>query len=128
MRYCSGVSSAGQVSMDGTARIVNCHLQTQPQTLQLYAVGNATTATTQTFAGSSSLSATALATLCGVNLPVVGAPMVIYAPRSRVLLGGSAAFSGQVAGDTVEMSGAAAVEPVNPALSFVRWTNVYLTK
>ncbi|MEA3166075.1 MAG: hypothetical protein QOJ26_944, partial [Thermoplasmata archaeon] len=40
-------------------------------------------------------------------------PMVVYAPHSRVEIGGSTQLAGQVAGDTVSMSGTAAVQPVN---------------
>ncbi|MDX6299805.1 MAG: hypothetical protein QOF53_1019 [Nocardioidaceae bacterium] len=110
---CAGVPGAGTVAMDGSARIVNCHAQTQPQTLQLYALGSSSTATTQTLAGSGLLSSTLMAAVCGANIPLLGVPMVVYAPNSRVELGGTVALAGQVAGDTVAMSGSASVTPVN---------------
>ena len=114
---CGGASGAGEIHVDGQARIVNCHLQTQPSSLQLYAVGNAGTATTQTFAGAGLLSGTLTAAVCGLNLALVGVPMTVYAPRSHVQIAGSTAIAGQVAGDSVELAGAAAVEPVNALIN-----------
>jgi type II secretory pathway pseudopilin PulG len=110
---CSGVANAGQIVMDGSAKIVNCHLQTQPQSLQLYAKGSSTTATTQTIAGGGTVTSALMTTACGSAISLTGVPMVVYAPHSRVELGGTTAIAGQVAGSTVAMSGAAAVQPVN---------------
>jgi hypothetical protein len=106
---CAGVPNAGQIIVDGTSKIVNCHGQTQPETLQLYARG----ATTQTFAGAGTLTAGLMLTACGTGLSLTGVPMVIYAPNSRVELGGTTTLAGQVVGNTVAMSGSAAVQPVN---------------
>lgn len=111
------IPNAGQITADGQSRIVNCHLQTQPETLQLYAVGNASIPTTQTLASGSLITGTLRATLCGLNVPLVGEPMTIYAPRSTVQLGGSTAIAGQVAGDAVRMSGLSAVQPVNALIN-----------
>jgi Tfp pilus assembly protein PilX len=105
--------NAGQITMDGQSRIVNCHLQTQPESLQLYAVGNKTLPTTQTLQGGSVIGGTVRAALCGAGVPLVGDPMVVYAPKSTIELGGSTAIAGQVMGNVVHMSGAAAVQPVN---------------
>ena len=110
---CGAVAGAGTITSDGLSRIVNCHPQTNPETLQLYAVGSSTTPTTQTFAGGGALSGALTNALCGVNLPLVGTPMTIYAPRSQVALGGNAAIAGQVAADVVTMSGASSVTSVN---------------
>jgi hypothetical protein len=111
---CAGVPNAGQIVVDGTARIVNCHNSTQPETLQLYALGSKTAATTQTLSGAGLLaSSTAVLNACGASLSLIGWPMVVYAPHSRVEIGGSTVIAGQVAGDTVTMSGTAAVQPVN---------------
>ena len=110
---CAGVLGAGQIVVDGAARIVNCHAGTQPETLQLYALGNKDVATTQTFAGAGLLTAAQTLTACGSALGLTGWPMVVYAPLSRVELGGSTAIAGQVAANSVSMSGSAAVQPVN---------------
>lgn len=111
---CSGVPNAGQIVVDGSARIVNCHSSTQPQSLQLYAIGSKTAATTQTLSGAGLLgSATAVLNACGPGLTLTGWPMVVYAPHSRVEIGGSTTLSGQVAADTVYMSGSSSVAPVN---------------
>lgn len=110
---CAGVTDAGQVTIDGLGRITNCHQQTEPASLQLYALGSGSSTTTQTLAGGAPLAADLTATLCGANLPLVGVPMTVYAPRSLVSLGGSTALAGQVAADVVRMSGAAAVHPVD---------------
>jgi hypothetical protein len=114
------IPNAGQITMDGQARILNCHLQTQPESLQLYAVGNATIPTTQTLQGGALLSGTGRAALCGANVPLVGEPMVVYAPRSTIELGGSTAIAGQVVGNVVHMSGVSAVQPVNALINLGR--------
>jgi type II secretory pathway pseudopilin PulG len=114
------IANAGQITMDGQARILNCHLQTQPESLQLYAKGNETIATTQTLQGGALLSGTARAALCGANVPLVGEPMVLYAPRSTIELGGSTAIAGQVVGDVVHMSGLSTVQPVNALINIGR--------
>lgn len=113
----NGNAGAGQVTADGQARFVNCHTQAHPETLQLYAVGNPTTATTQTLAGTGSLSATLLATTCGLSVPAGGTPMTIYAPRSQVDLNGSFTVTGQVAGNAVHLAGSAAVQPVTTLIN-----------
>lgn len=111
---CAGVPNAGQIVVDGSSRIINCHNSTQPETLQLYALGSETTATTQTLAGAGLLtSSTATLAACGTVPSLNGWPMVVYAPNSRVEIGGSTELAGQVAADTVYMSGGAAVQPVN---------------
>jgi hypothetical protein len=111
------IPNAGQVTVDGQARILNCHLQTQPESLQLYAVGNAGMGTTQTLQGAGLVTGAVRAAACGANVPLVGEPLVLYAPRSKIELGGSTALAGQVAGDVVHMSGAAAVQPVNALIN-----------
>lgn len=108
---CAGVANAGQITSDGGSRIVNCHLSTQPQTLQIYAVGGST-ATTQTLQGSNLVGGTLRNTLCGNVLSVTGDPMTIVAPHSTVLLGGTVSLSGQVAAQEVRMANASAVRPV----------------
>ena len=110
---CGGVAGAGTITSDGLSRIVNCHPQTDPGSLQLYALGSTSTATTQTFAGGGALTGALMNALCGVNLPLVGTPMVVYAPNSQVSLGGNAAIAGQVAANVVTMSGASSVTAVN---------------
>ena len=117
---CEGVPNAGQIVVDGAARIINCHSGTQPESLQLYAVGDKTKATTLTLAGGGILNPTAMLTACGSSLSLTGWPMVIYAPLSRIELGGSTAIAGQVAGNTVAMSGSAAVQPVNALVNINR--------
>jgi hypothetical protein len=107
------IAGRGQITADGLSRIVNCHPQTQPETLQLYAVGSASAGTVQTLAGGGALNGSLLGALCGVNLPLVGTPMVLYAPRSQVTLAGSASIAGLVAANVVELSGAATVTSVN---------------
>jgi hypothetical protein len=114
------IPGAGQITVDGQARIVNCHLQTQPESLQLYAVGSGTIGTTQTLQGAGLLAGAARAAVCGANVPLTGVPMVLYAPRSTLELGGSTAIAGQVVGGTVHMSGAAAVEPVSALINVGR--------
>lgn len=110
---CPGVPGAGTINVDGQARILNCHPQTAPQSLQLCAVGNPGIPTTQTLAAGALLTGALRGVLCGLNLPVVGEPMTIVAPHSTLELGGSTALAGQVAADVVHMSGLAAVNPVN---------------
>ena len=110
---CGGVSAAGTITSDGLSRVVNCHEQTDPGSLQLYALGSTSVATTQTFAGGGALSATLMNALCGLNLPLVGTPMVVYAPRSQVTLAGNAAIAGTVAASVVSMSGASSVTSVD---------------
>ncbi len=111
---CAGVPNAGQISVTEGGRIVNCHLQTAPETLQIYALGSAATPTTQTFAGTSTLTATLRTTACGSSLAaLLGDPMTIIAPRSTVALGSSTAISGQVAAGKVTMSGSSSVNPIN---------------
>jgi hypothetical protein len=120
--HCPGadgapLANAGQIVADGQSRLVNCHPQTQPESLQLYALGSAERPTTQTLATAAPLSSELTGTLCGLALPLTGTPMTLYAPRSRVQLEGSTAISGQVAADTVHLGGAAAVEPVNALIN-----------
>jgi len=114
---CSGVTGAGQITSDGLSRIVNCHPQTRPESLQLYAVGSSSAATTQTLAGGGALSGSLVSALCGANIPLVGTPMIVYAPRSQVNLGGNASIAGQVAANVVQMSGAATVTSVNTVVN-----------
>lgn len=105
---------AGTIRMSQAARLVNCHLDTQPQSLQLYAVGNPTVPTTQILSSGGPLSSTLRTTLCGVSLPALaGEPMLILAPHSRVELGGTVAISGQVAAREVRMSGGSSVTGIN---------------
>lgn len=116
---CPGVTGPGTITVSEQAGIVNCHLQTAPETLQIYAVGNATTATTQTLASSGL--ASIRGTLCGVSLAtVVGEPMTIVAPHSTVALGGTTKVSGQIAADRVTMSGSSQVSPVNALVNLDR--------
>lgn len=114
---CPGVASAGSITVDGQARIVNCHQLTESNTLQLYALGSQSTATTQTLAGAGPFSATGMSAVCGLNVALVGAPMIVYAPRSALAIGGSTAISGIVAADAVTMSGSAAVHPVDSLIN-----------
>jgi Tfp pilus assembly protein PilX len=105
---------AGTINLSEGARILNCHPQTQPETLQLYAIGNSTTGTTQTLASAGLLTGALRGVLCGLSLPaIVGEPMVVVAPKSSVDIGGSTAISGQVAAQTVHMSGLSSVNPIN---------------
>ena len=109
---------AGQIKVHESGRIANCHLPTQPESLQIYAVGNAGITTTQTLAASTLVTGTLRTALCGLNLgTVTGEPLVLVAPHSTIELGGSTAISGQVAGETVHMSGAATVRPVNALIN-----------
>jgi type II secretory pathway pseudopilin PulG len=117
---CEGVPNAGQIVVDGSARIINCHGSANPESLQLYALGDDDRATTQTLAGAGLLSSIATATACGGDPGITGWPMVIYAPLSRVEIGGSTAIAGQVAGNTVSMSGSAVVQPVNALVNLNR--------
>jgi hypothetical protein len=110
---CAGVANAGTITSDGLSRIVNCHAQTDPGSLQLYAVGSTATATTQTFSGGGALTGALMNTLCGSNIPLVGTPMMVYAPNSQVTLAGNAAIAGQVAAKVVSMSGASSVTSVS---------------
>ena len=109
---------AGTIRMSQASRIVNCHLDTQPQSLQLYAVGNPDVSTTQILSSGGPLSGTLRTTLCGVSLPaLLGEPMVILAPHSRVELGGTVAISGTVAAKEVRMAGNSSVTSVNSLVS-----------
>lgn len=111
---CPGVTNAGQISVTEQARIVNCHLQTAPQTLQIYGVGSTSTSTTQSFSGAGLLSSVLRGAVCGVSLgSILGEPMTIIAPNSRVELGGNTGMSGQLAAKTVSMSGTSSVNPIN---------------
>jgi hypothetical protein len=112
------ISGAGQIKVNESGRIANCHLPTQPESLQIYAVGNSGITTTQTLAASTLITGTLRTTLCGLNLgTVTGEPLTLVAPHSTIELGGSTAISGQVAGDTVHMSGAATVRPINALIN-----------
>jgi len=52
--------------------------------------------------------------MCGVSLPaVLGEPMLVLAPHSRLVLGGTVAISGQVAALEVLMTGSSSVTAVN---------------
>lgn len=116
-------TGAGTINVDGSGRVVNCHSETQPETLQIYAVGNTspTLNTTQTFAPPSALSLARRQLVCGLAVPsVAGEPMTIVAPHSNVSLSGTAAISGQVAGYSVSMSGLAAVNPINALVNLNR--------
>jgi hypothetical protein len=118
---CSGVSGAGTISVTESGRIVNCHAQTSPETLQIYAVGSGTTPTIQTFAGAGLLSTALRGTLCGGALsPILGEPMTIIAPHSEVDLMGSTGLSGQVAADVVKMAGSASVNAINALVNLSR--------
>jgi hypothetical protein len=108
---------AGQITVDGQGRIVNCHLVAQPESLQLYAVGNASIPTTQTLLGAGVLSGVARTAACGASLPVTGEPLVLYAPNSTVELGGTTVLAGQVAGGVVHLSGDAAVQAVSALIN-----------
>ena len=109
---------AGTIRMSQASRIVNCHLDTQPQSLQLYAVGNPDVATTQILSSGGPLSGTLRTTLCGVSLPaLLGEPMVVLAPHSRVELGGTVAISGTVAAKEVRMAGNSSVTSANSLVS-----------
>jgi hypothetical protein len=112
------IPNAGQITADGQSRIVNCHAQTDPQSLQVYAVGSPTIATTQTLAGGAVLTGTLRTALCGGSIPAVtGDPITLYAPRSTVELGGTTALAGQVVGDAVHLWGQSAVQPVNALIN-----------
>jgi hypothetical protein len=118
---CSGVTNAGTINVSEQARIVNCHLQTMPESLQIYAVGSSSTATTQTFAGTASLTTALRGTLCGLSLgAILGEPMTIIAPNSRVDMGGSTQISGQLAAKQVTMSGTSAVNPISALVNLNR--------
>jgi type II secretory pathway pseudopilin PulG len=117
---CPGVAGAGQISVTEGGRIVNCHLQTQPETLQIYAVGGAS-ATTQTFQGVNTLTSVLRSAVCGSPLAaILGDPMTIIAPRSTVLIGGSTAISGQVAAKQVTMSSSGSVNPISALINLSR--------
>lgn len=119
---CEGVPNAGQIVVDGSSRIINCHPATRPESLQLYALGDKTKATTQTLAGGGLLNGVQTTVACGADMALTtGWPMVVYAPLSRIELGGSNVISGQVAGHTVSMSGSAAVHPVNALVNINRF-------
>ena len=112
------IANAGQITADGTSRIVNCHPQSDPQSLQIYAVGSSSIATTQTLAGGAVLSGTLRTALCGGSIPAVtGDPITLYAPRSTIELGGTTALAGQLVGDTVHLWGASVVQPVNALIN-----------
>ena len=117
---CAGVPNAGQIVVDGSARIINCHSGANPESLQIYALGDDDRPTTQTLSGGGLLGSVATVTACGTDLGLAGWPMVVYAPLSRVELGGSTTIAGQVAGHTVTMSGSAAVQPVNALVNLNR--------
>lgn len=105
---------AGQLKVHESGRIANCHAMTAPESLQIYAVGNTGLPTTQTLAASALVTGSLRTALCGLNPgAVTGEPLTLVAPHSTVELGGSTAIAGQVAADTVHMSGAAQVRPVN---------------
>jgi type II secretory pathway pseudopilin PulG len=106
---CGAVAGAGEVTMDGSSRMVNCNASTRPETFQLYAVGSDTAATSQTLAGGGPLAGALLAATCGLAVAPAGTPMMLYAPRSTVTLGNATSIAGQVAGYTVGMSGSARV-------------------
>lgn len=116
---CVGVPGAGTISLSGSARIVNCHLPTKPESLQIYAMGNASTATVQTIAPSA-LSVAALTNACGAAFSGLGVPMTLIAPHSTIQLQASADISGQVAGEVINMSSAAKVTPVNALVNISR--------
>ncbi|MEA2127106.1 MAG: hypothetical protein QOI80_3888 [Solirubrobacteraceae bacterium] len=118
---CSGVPGAGTISVIESGRIVNCHLQTSPESLQVYAVGNSGLPTIQTFAAAGLLTSPLRSTLCGGSLAaVLGEPMTIIAPHSEVDLAGTTAISGQVAADQVKMSGSSSVNPINALVNLSR--------
>lgn len=115
---------AGTIQVDGGGRLVNCHLETQPETLQVYAIGNDDSPaipTTQTFASPSLLSTLRRNLACGLSLGgITGEPMTIVAPRSTISLAGTTRISGQVAGSVVNMSGSATVNPINALVNLNR--------
>lgn len=113
------VPGAGTISVSGGARIVNCHLPTRPESLQIYAVGNPTIPTTQTLAPDA-LSVTGLTNLCGTAASGLGVPMTLIAPHSTIQLQSSANIAGQVAGEVVTMSSLARVSPVNALVNISR--------
>lgn len=114
-RYLPG---AGTIRMSQASRIVNCHPDTQPQSLQLYAVGNPNVLTTQILSSGGPVGSTLRTTLCGVSLPAtVGEPMIVLAPRSRVELGGTVAISGTVGAKEVRMAGGSSVTSVDSLAS-----------
>jgi type II secretory pathway pseudopilin PulG len=115
----AGMAGAGTISVTESARIVNCHLPTQPESLQIYAVGNASTATTQTIAASA-LSVTALTNVCGAAASGLGVPLTLIAPHSTLALGASTNIAGQVAAEKVQMTNAAKVTPVNALINISR--------
>jgi type II secretory pathway pseudopilin PulG/enamine deaminase RidA (YjgF/YER057c/UK114 family) len=105
---------AGTIRMSQSGRIVNCHLDTQPQSLQIYAVGNPSISTTQILSAGGSLTSALRTTMCGISLPaLLGEPMVVLAPHSRVELGGTVAISGQIAAETVRLAGNSSVIAVS---------------
>ena len=106
---CNGVTGPGQLTIDTNAKFTNCHAQTNPGSLQVYAVGSATTATTHTMAGAGLLTGGALQQICGVNLSLLGVPMIVYAPRSRLDIAGNTTIAGQVAANVVNISGQAKI-------------------
>jgi hypothetical protein len=115
---CPGVTGPGQITVDSQARIMNCHASTQPGSLQLYAIGSATTATTHTFASSALLSNGAISNVCGGGLNgLVGTTATIYAPRSRIDLSGTTTIWGTVAANVVNMSGASSVNSVSSVVN-----------
>ena len=119
---CTGVTGAGTISVSEQGRIVNCHLQTAPETLQLYAVGNDDDADHPDASSVHALLTTALrGTLCGLSLgTILGEPMTIIAPHSVVALGGGTAISGQVAAQQVTMAGTSSVNPINALINLDR--------
>jgi hypothetical protein len=119
---CPGVSGAGSINVTEQARIVNCHPQTMPESLQLYAVGNPSIPTTQTLGGNSLPTTTLRGTLCGLSLgAILGEPMTVIAPRSTVSLSGGFAMSGQVAAQQVSMANDASVNPVNALINLEKF-------
>lgn len=111
---CEGVTGAGQIVMDGSSRIVNCHASTAPETLQLYALGAADGSnTTQSLRLYPPLDSASNLNVCGLSETVTGTPMVVYAPRSLVDIGNQTAIAGQVVGNRVAVGDQASVQPVN---------------
>ncbi|MEJ7893109.1 MAG: hypothetical protein WKF94_10755 [Solirubrobacteraceae bacterium] len=105
---------AGTIRMSQSSRIVNCHPEIEPQSLQIYAVGNPSIPTPQILSAGGSLSSALRTTMCGVSLAAVpGEPMLVLAPHSRLELGGTVAISGQVAALEVRMAGNSSVTAVN---------------
>jgi type II secretory pathway pseudopilin PulG len=118
---CPGVANAGQISVTEGGRIVNCHAQTAPETLQIYALNGSGSPLTQTFSGVNTLTAVLRTAVCGSALAaILGDPMTIIAPRSRVDIGGSTAISGQVAAGQVTMATTASVNPINALVNLSR--------